>query len=591
MKTAALWLTLLLLPALAAAFLPLSASSSIVDTKHNLSVTGPGPIKSEADEICVFCHTPHHASPEFPYLWNRQLSSEEYIPYQSSTLYAAVGQPTGSSKLCLSCHDGTVALGALLTRPEIEFEGEVRFMPEGFRSRLGTDLSDDHPISFVYDAALASRNPRLRYPDSLPPAVRLDRNQELQCTACHDPHDNTLGKFLVISTEYSELCTACHAQENWEDASHALASATWNGSGHDPWPNTPYGTVAQNGCQNCHTPHAAGGHERLLTYAADEDNCLVCHNGNVANTAIAPELLKEFRHGVQDYFGIHDPAEDFSADLLERHVECADCHNPHQVNASRPETPLGQPRRVSGATAGVTGITFAGQPLAVAEYEYEICFKCHGDAGFDFLGQDPLQRQIDQQNNRYAFDPDNPSFHPVVEFRSRAGRVAPPSLLAPFDLEERLIGCSDCHNNNDPTGPRGPHGSDHPYLLALNYETEDPFPDDPMYSDLLAYELCYQCHDRSSLLADQSFREHNRHIVEQQTPCAICHDPHGVSYRDGATELNNSHLINFATGQYLGDDSLVRPDAQGRLYYQKLGTFSGQCFLNCHGVEHDPKTY
>ncbi|MFH7319589.1 cytochrome c3 family protein [Desulfurivibrio sp. D14AmB] len=591
MKAATLGGALLLPLILGASAWPLLASSSIVDTKHNLSATGPGPIKSEADEICIFCHTPHHASPEFPYLWNRQLSTEEYIPYQSSTLYAAVGQPTGSSKLCLSCHDGTIALGALLTRPEITFEGEVRFMPEGFRSRLGTDLGNDHPISFVYDAELARRNPRLRDPDTLPPAIHLDRNQELQCTACHNPHDNSFGKFLVISNEYSDLCVACHAPGGWEESSHALSTATWNETGPDPWPTATYDTVARNGCENCHTSHDAGGPERLLNHAAEEDNCLVCHNGNVATTDIGAELLKEFRHGVQDYFAIHDPTEDFSSGLVEKHVECADCHNPHQVNAGRPETPIGQPRPVSGATAGVSGIAFDGQPLVAAEYEYEICLKCHGDAGF--FGRDPLARQIDnRQNLRRAFAPDNPSFHPVVEFRSRAGRPAPPSLLPPYDLENRLIGCGDCHNNSNPAGPRGAHGSDYPYLLAKNYETEDPFPDTPIYgSDLGAYALCYQCHDRSSLLSDQSFKEHYRHIVTQQTPCAVCHDPHGVSLRDGATEVNNSHLLNFATGQYLWDDSLVQPDSQGRLYFESLGPFSGQCFLNCHGVAHEPKSY
>src|SRR4051794_13053211 len=83
---------------------------TILGSKHDLSVVGPGPIKAATEsEVCLFCHTPHRAG-ELP-LWNHFLSSATYTPYSSSTIRATVGQPSGASKLCLSCHDGTVALG------------------------------------------------------------------------------------------------------------------------------------------------------------------------------------------------------------------------------------------------------------------------------------------------------------------------------------------------------------------------------------------------------------------------------------------------------------------------------------------------
>ena len=190
------------------------SSSSILETKHNLSISGPGPVKSTTEgEVCIFCHAPHHARRDIPYLWNRSDSTVNYIPYQSSTLHATVGQPTGASKLCLSCHDGTVALGALLTRPdEVPFAGGIRFIPEG-RAKLGTDLSDDHPISFVFDSALAASNPELADPVGMPPQVKLDKNKELQCTACHDPHKDDYGRFLVMPNQYSGLCTTCHDKD------------------------------------------------------------------------------------------------------------------------------------------------------------------------------------------------------------------------------------------------------------------------------------------------------------------------------------------------------------------------------------------
>jgi len=549
-----------------------AGAAGISDTKHNLSATGPGPIKAQDEgELCVFCHTPHQGRRDIPYLWNRTDSTANYIPYQSSTLYAAVGQPTGASKLCLSCHDGTVALGMLGSRPtEVEFVGGLRFMPEG-PSRIGTDLSTSHPISFVYDTALTVRNQTLVNPSLLPHPVRLDKNQQLQCTACHDPHDNSLGKFLVMSNQHSQLCSACHAPLGWTASSHANATAAWNGMGPDPWPDSGYTTVAENGCKSCHKSHAAGGAQRLLRHAAEEDNCLGCHNGNVAATNIGQELTKGFRHGVQDYFEVHDPAEDFTTGMVTKHVECSDCHNPHHSNNQAGPTP-GSPPLVSGATAGVRGIDIGGGPVSSALYTYEICFKCHGDT--QMPGTMPITRQIDQLNTRLEFDPANPSFHPVAALGINANV---PSLIDPLTSQSR-IDCLACHNNSAALGPKGPHGSDYPFLLARGYATSDY-----TIESESNYALCYQCHSRTSLLADQSGFPHNRHVVTNQTPCSACHDPHGISIIQG-NPVNNSHLINF-------DLDIVQPDSQGRLYFEDQGTFRGQCFLNCHGVAHAPKNY
>ena len=117
---------------------------------------------SSETHICIFCHTPHSANPAAPH-WNRPSSGAIYTPYNSSTSKATIGQPTGSSKLCLSCHDGTVALGMVISKAPIQLAGGIHGMPRG-RANLGTDLSDDHPISFVYDNALAAINGELNSP-------------------------------------------------------------------------------------------------------------------------------------------------------------------------------------------------------------------------------------------------------------------------------------------------------------------------------------------------------------------------------------------------------------------------------------------
>ena len=84
---------------------------------------------------------------------NRSVPAGAYVIYRSSSLRANVGQPTWTSKLCLSCHDGTIALGSVLSRPSpITFAGGGDRIPPG-STNLGTDLSDDHPISFVYPSS------------------------------------------------------------------------------------------------------------------------------------------------------------------------------------------------------------------------------------------------------------------------------------------------------------------------------------------------------------------------------------------------------------------------------------------------------
>ena len=196
-----------------------------------------------------------------------------------------------------------------------------------------TDEEDDHPISFVYDSALAARNGQLSYPSVLRGTpVRLDKLGQLQCTSCHDAHDNQYGKFLVMDNSFSALCTTCHSMDYWPLSSHRSSMANWNHGNPDPWPHTPYNNVAANGCENCHRPHSAGGRERLMNYDIEEDNCFACHNGNVASLNIEREFNKPSRHPVRQTIGVHDPTEDPL--WAPRHVECSDCHNPHAVNPS-----------------------------------------------------------------------------------------------------------------------------------------------------------------------------------------------------------------------------------------------------------------
>lgn len=199
----------------------------ILATVHNLSASGPGEIRALAEtEVCKFCHIPHNATVPEP-LWGHALpraARYETPPIRSrgASDQVAAPQPDGSSRLCLSCHDGTVALGEVAGEARsIAMAGSQRLGP-GRAGFLGTDLSGAHPVSFVVpdgDPGLGSGDHdmglRPRAAIDADPDVRLDRDGKMQCTTCHDPHtdryfqEGRVPHFWVKAT-VAEVCLVCH---------------------------------------------------------------------------------------------------------------------------------------------------------------------------------------------------------------------------------------------------------------------------------------------------------------------------------------------------------------------------------------------
>ncbi|MDO9042845.1 MAG: cytochrome c3 family protein [Desulfocapsaceae bacterium] len=544
--------------------------NSIRFSKHDLSSSGGQAIKASGlDQVCVFCHTPHNARADIPYLWSRSAQTSTYIPYTSTTMMAPAGhvgsngQPTGASKLCLSCHDGTIALGAVLFSESspIPFSGATTL--GGRSTSLGTDLSDDHPVSFDYQSSITGGNTELVTASTIAftsiSPVKLDSTGQLQCTACHDPHDDAFGKFLVKSNQGSALCITCHTKSGWAASIHATSTRTYSGTGVNPLPSAST-TVAYNACGNCHRPHTAGRHQRLLKQVNEEDNCLACHSGQVAiQSNIANELTKVYRHPVASYLGVHDAHEDFTASVT-KHVECEDCHNPHQVKNTTAAAPL-----VSGRNIGVQGITAAGAKTTNAANLYEICFKCHADAPNNVITTPEITRKFPQVNTRLEFLPGNPSSH-RVEINGSSG-AAVPSLLAPY-TNTSILYCTDCHGSDNPTaGAHGPHGSVNKHLLVANYDTSDW-----ANESAATYALCYKCHNRNVILtvvAGPVFK-HKNHITSPgaHTSCATCHDSHSSS--------GYNRLINFNT-------NVVTPNS-GVISYTPSPP---RCTLVCHSHTHN----
>lgn len=552
---------------------------SIVDTKHNLSSTGPGDVRALIeDKICVFCHTPHNATPFSP-LWNKKIEPKAYLLYQSSTLSAVPGQPSGPTRLCLSCHDGTIALGEIVNPPSGTPPSGIAMTSErlssGMRSYLGTDISNDHPVAFSYYDALP--NPELA--DTLPPILHTYGGGDVHCTTCHDPHDNSFGKFLVMNNAYSALCITCHDKKTgWDGSAHAISTKQWD----PPAVEEPPQSVAEHGCGSCHIPHSAGGPKRLLRFLAEEQNCYPCHDGTVAAKDIKAQFTKTSRHRVEattigegDY---HDPAEEVS--FLQGHVECVDCHNPHAAYVE-PEPP---PPVASGSLAGVKGKSVSGAVVNPLTKEYELCFKCHGTSG---NATPVIARWIDQNDTTLEFNTINPSYHPVT---AEGKNSDVPSLPSAYELQlntSSIISCVDCHDSDESSaignnGPRGPHGSIYTPILRQRYGVSYTAEYQPESESV--YALCYRCHDRSKLLNDSgSFSSflHGKHVVDQQAPCYICHDPHGVQ-PDGNGD--HTHLINFATTMVSAVGGNPAPN------FVDGGSRTGSCVLVCHGRTHDGVT-
>lgn len=176
-------------------------------------------------QICVVCHTPHGsdtAVTEAP-LWNHTLTTATYEVYSNpgGSLDASVGQPDGVSKLCLSCHDGTIAVDNYGSFPS---DTEFMLAPKAVAADADS-LKNDHPISFTYDTTLSTTDGALHDPatktitigsgtqtknDTL--AKLMLSNGKVQCNSCHDVHNSFTAttRLLKVTDAGSALCLACH---------------------------------------------------------------------------------------------------------------------------------------------------------------------------------------------------------------------------------------------------------------------------------------------------------------------------------------------------------------------------------------------
>lgn len=233
---------------LLAVFLLFVASTSfaaIQNTKHDLSfftTAWPGSPSYQTDEthVCIFCHTPHGGSLSGP-LWNRSNpAAGAFTMYNSAyawkTELNSVATVNDESLLCLSCHDGSIAVNSLLNTGNIlggqpnvlENYGSPTYIAgtTGSSKRTGGTqdlpnstghLEDDHPISLNYVNAVSDQTVNgtnalqtLAYAKGQGIEFFGNNQEFLECSSCHDVHDNSFPPFLIMSNSGSGMCLSCH---------------------------------------------------------------------------------------------------------------------------------------------------------------------------------------------------------------------------------------------------------------------------------------------------------------------------------------------------------------------------------------------
>jgi predicted CXXCH cytochrome family protein len=622
---------------------------------HDMSPASGSPITGNLGSPCLYCHAPHSGINGTPGvggtpLWSQKLSSvTSYQVYTSTTMVnkTTTSPPLGSnSTLCLSCHDGTVALGTLTPYGQVAMTGSLANTP----ADLGTNLQSTHPFSFITPLQPASDLwPSL----SASPATTQDTtgkvtliNGNVECGSCHNPHVQNIDSssdFLAIDNSQSALCLSCHSTVPtgtgmglaaaapavsgakvaktasnplalWRESIHATANnrvATQLPPGNlvsrrmaKAASLGPYTSLRKNGCLSCHSTHNSA---KVLLRASDDQACLSCHNGGTNVAPAAPNIYAEMTAPKIGHTVAASSANNshsaHEANLLNhnRHASCVDCHNPHgtrQVGLTFPAPPMIRPSQ-----NGVDGISATdGKSLvSPAINQYENCLRCHGtstgkttQAAFGYL-QNWAVSSPDPLNIIPEFSLTAPSSHPVMHDRSSP--FPQPSLRANMiDLDGARQGrnmgvrilCTDCHNSDDNrefggTGPNGPHGSTYPHILERRYDmSQAPLPGQPITNLNLPPNLS---------------------TTGNYALCAKCHDLNNVmnnlSFKEHGRHIgegfscsvcHSAHGVGSESATVSGermvnfDLNVVAPNGKGPITYRRA---TSSCSLTCHGHAHN----
>jgi len=342
--------------------------------------------------------------------------------------------------------------------------------------------------------------------------------------------------------------------------------------------NAPYSTTT-DACAGCHRVHMANGGELRRTWP-EEALCMSCHDGTGASTDIRSQFQLASRHPIDSSAGLHQ-ANERTPDRFtgaHRHVECEDCHNPHDLAAgthakgSHFASGVLQDTwgiAVSNGAGGTTPSYSVVQPIT---YEYELCFKCHSSWSSTGSGTDVS----------VEFNPNNYAHHAVEAPGNNQPGSANPyfalTFVSPWGPQS-TVQCGDCHGG---PGPQGPHGSSREHILRYNETGQGT-----------TAVFCYNCHSRDvygdvdlTNPPNQSYsrfphpykKAHTKTSTKKWTTpldiwCLNCH---------GGKDTGGIHGTNRGPGQY-GTTPLGKRFMNGAFINGWTATSTGgTCWPTCH---------
>ena len=193
------------LTAVAGLFVAGTAAADIAGSAHDFSG------ETYTNEICNVCHAPHDGNlvNNAP-LWNHATTTggAGFTMYASPTIDGTIdATPGGVSLLCLSCHDGTVAVDSFggVTGADLIVPTDDVY--------VGIDLSNDHPISITYagDGDLEVDTAASGITGGTTIAADMLFAGKVECASCHDVHNAfAQTNLLKKANTNSALCLTCH---------------------------------------------------------------------------------------------------------------------------------------------------------------------------------------------------------------------------------------------------------------------------------------------------------------------------------------------------------------------------------------------
>ncbi len=227
------------------AFAGTLAATGVNGSSHDMTIRAG--VTETYGRVCVFCHTPHNTtatgSTDAAPLWNHAASGIAAASWKSyawatpsSPSLAIVDPLTGPTRLCMSCHDGVVAVDQHGSAGPMSGSGSNILSGDKAIGASG-DLTNDHPVGFSYGDAVIARGAGAdgtgelaAKTDTFATAIVLTiesvlyNGDVMTCASCHEVHNKNNATqvagvggvipnyFLYAQETKSLICLSCHVK-------------------------------------------------------------------------------------------------------------------------------------------------------------------------------------------------------------------------------------------------------------------------------------------------------------------------------------------------------------------------------------------